>query len=291
VRAPYERFLRYLVSRKADVDLALERIGLPPVGELFVHQTMPKLRAGAPRTALRYLDSHDDRVVFKKDLIAWAEKHEIRPLWEDRPEFRTGAPDAALAAAQSLFFSPRTRSVLGMLLLCRAAVDDLRKVMRDRFGVQVSERVLSVYESIFWDWRQTTPAFWQDILPRFSADERQCYAIALRWPPPRVSELRHFLGLDTQREPEAVLRQLMENAEQSYLEAMSTPTPDHRSALPWAALAGKMAERLWREAKVAAKPVEDPAGRFNLVSVRVERTPIPTLAELEGEVSYKPEPR
>jgi len=286
VRYPYERFLRYLVSRKAKVDSALERIGLPIVGEVWASRTLAALYASAPPQIVRYLNAPRGRPFVKEGFLAWAEKHEIDTLWRDRPEFRVGDPSPSVALAGRLFFSPATRAVVGMLLLCDVQRAEICQIIKERFGLEIPEAALSVYQSLYWDCRQTTRAFWQDVVRTFSAEERQFYAHGLRWPPPRVDELRQLLGLDADDDPEAAFKEMLAIAKRGLRDAANAPIPEHQDVFKWMAVVERAAAQLRKGAKAAA-PKEDEGhsltAGLSCISISVDKVPIATLAELEGE--------
>jgi hypothetical protein len=291
VRYPYERFLRYLVSRKANVNDALERIGLPSVGDLWRPSAVGSLCASAPLHIKRYLNAPRGYPLIREGFLEWAEKQEIDTLWRDQPEFCTSGPSPTIALAGRLFYSPARRAVVGMLLLCGVARDEICQIVKDRFDVEVTESALSLYQWLYWDCRQTSRAFWQDVLPNFSAEERQLYGHGLRWPPPRVDELRQLVGLDADDDPKAALRQMLALANRGLRDAAAAPIPEIQDVFKWMAVVERAATQVQKV--VQAQPKEgdaapDPAAGFNLFSVTVDRLPIPTLAELQGELPEMP---
>lgn len=291
MRYPYERFLRYLVSRKANVHRALGRIGLPSVGDLWAPSTLARLCASAPPHIMRYLRAPRGRPVPKEGFLDWATEHEIGLLWRDQPEFRIGEPSPALALAGRLFYSPVMRATLGMLLLAEVGRDDICQIVKERFGIESVDAALSIYEPVYWDFRQTTGALWQDVLGTFAPEERQFYAHGLRWPPPRLEELRQLLGLATDDDPEAALKETLAIAKQGLREAVNAPIPEYQNVFKWAALVERTAAQVRKGAKAQLKQGEaapDPAAAFNLFSVTVDKLPIPTLAELQGELPEMP---
>jgi hypothetical protein len=288
VRYPYERFLRYLVSRKANVNGALERIGLPRIGDLWVPTTLARLRKSAPPSVAHYLDSPGRELRFKEGFLEWAEREEIRAFWEQDSAILTGDPDPAFAQAGDLFYNALTRTTVGTLLLCGFRVGDVASTLEEIFGWRPSDRAVSLYETHYWDYRRACEAFWTDVIPSFQRDERQSYAIGLRWPPPKLYEVRHWLGLPTDEDPAAALTEVMVHALGRFRAEKSEPIPDEEKIFRNLAFVERTADKLMRKKGGALKdgpPNQDAARQLTLFSVVPEKARHPTLAELSGDVS------
>lgn len=293
MRYPYERFLRYLLSRKADVPRAVERIGLPSLGEMWKPRAWRELCAAAPPQILKYLHSPPGRPVPQEGLIEWARALEMDLWWREQPELG-GAPDPALGLAGRIFFVPATRAVVGMLLLADVGHDDLQAIVKERFRFEVDEAALAVYEHAYWKRDERSGEFWKDLLETFAPEERQLYAHGLHWPPLPLAELRQLLGLaPSDDDPEEALRESLMIARQGLREATRAPVPEHRSVFQWLAVVERAAVQVRKGLQLKrlkeGQTEPDPAQAFSLFSVPVDRTEIVTLADLQGTLPEAPD--
>ena len=287
---PYERFLRFLVSRKVDLAQALNRLGLPRVGDLWVSDCRSRFRKTAPVIVRRYLDSDDQVVIFRDGFLEWAKSEQILGLWEIQPEFANGSPSANLDIAFRVFVNPTARAVLGMLLLSKASRDESAAIIKERFDIVIPSEALDLYISLFWDVAAMGRTCW----PRFVAslltkEERHYVSYGVQ--DPTTDEIRYALGL-TQGElnTETVLKNIMSQAHHRFKYAMEQPSPEEVSAFKWAELALKAAHELSSTQKTfqLTAPGASPADSFALFSVEVERTPIMSLTDLHGELPQQP---
>jgi len=294
VRYPYERFLRFLVSRKADVASAIVKLGLPPVGGLFEVDCRTHFRKTAPATVLAYLDSADRNIIFTDGVLEWAESEGIRPLWEIQPEFRH-APDPGLEVCLRIFMNPVARAVTGLLLFSKASQKDAAALLAERYDVPITEEMLAMYSRLFWDVAGMGRGAWPDFIARLlTKTERHWLGLGLG--SPTLEDVKRFLGVERELDPQVVIRSVMTHSFNRFESAMNEPHPDDHGAYKWAELALKAAHEL--QASKPSGPVGGGSGADGgtagslagdrLFSVRVDKTPITTLAELQGEISETP---
>lgn len=284
---PYERFLRYLVSRKADLPKALEQLSLPKVGDLWILDTKAALRRDAPASVQSYLASKSSSVVFTDGFLEWAKTREIDLLWKDQPEFLTGKPDRVVLDALDLFCAPMTRTVIGMMLWARTPDDALISIFKERCKEELTPEALAVYRRLFCDVSSVDSAFWKTTLKEFPQEEGHYLAVGMDQP--STEQIRYIFGLDTQVTPERTDAIVLMHATRQFELMMQAPNPGMTDARAW----GQLALQASKESKSSAPkqlPAETAESRFALFSVRVEKTHIPTLAELQGEVSPPPAP-
>ncbi|TAL45887.1 MAG: hypothetical protein EPN91_01300, partial [Salinibacterium sp.] len=150
-RYPYERFLRFLVSRKRDVNRTLERLGLPRAGDLWIADCRKSLREAGSASLRQYLESPEaERLTFRDGVLEWAEREGIRVLWEMQEEFGE-VQSKDFDVAWALFSHPTSRGILGMLLLSRASGKEITEIVHDHLGTTLTDAQLTLYRTLFWD--------------------------------------------------------------------------------------------------------------------------------------------
>ena len=285
MRYPYERFLRFLVSRKVPVDRTLGRYGLPSVGGLWEAECRTDLRKTAPYSVTQYIDADDDQeMVVTAGFLDWAEKEGIRPLWEIQKEFGGRPPAPELDTAFQIFVNPFSRSVVGMMLLSRATTEEIVELITGRFGVDLD--ALEVYTKIFWDTKLLGRTGWRTFIDDLKTKEERHF-ISLGLQAPTTEEIRQYLGMNTCFTPEDIAERIMSKSYAQFESAMEQPDPEAAGAVKWADLALRAAKEI-RETKRSSAADDDglPSGDFNgMFSVQVEKVEHISLAELQGQVS------
>lgn len=282
MRYPYEKFLRFLVSRRANIKEVVSRHGLPQVGDLWVARARSDIRRNAPFEVKEYLNKKEATLRPSPSIISWAEEEGIAGLWRAQPEFG-GMEHEHLYVAHRLFADTRTRGILAMLTMSAVSDDSIVETLQEKFDADVPRGAIDLYRSIFWDCSQMGTDDWEIFLPSISNnEERHFIALGLRG----VSEqtVADALSVDSPViDYEFVINQIVARSYEQFRNAVEHPTPDLHSAREWASLALNAI----KTAKVAVTSNDDTpisAGFVGLFSVQPTSSKHPTIADLAGEV-------
>jgi len=288
VRYPYERFITFLISRKIDVSEALERVELPPVGDMGIADRKEKIRKTAPPSLVRYLgQSRNDReLVFRDGILDWASENGILSLWQRQKEFGRKI-DLGLEEASNIFLNANARTILGTMLLADASPDEITEVIREQFSIDVDRDILASFKNIFWDVGGMGRKSWEDFIPELYDDQRQIVALGMRGMKP--NDIRYAIGAEVPSDPKDVLQDILTHAHNQFKQAMSSASPGNFGAFRWADLATKVASVMSSshlgsfggdgEEEFPRRGVE---GMFSVV---VESPKIVSLDDLDGELS------
>jgi hypothetical protein len=285
VRYPYERFLRFLVSRKVEVNQALSRFGLPPVGGLWTASCRTTFRESAPYSIVRHLDSSDTTLLTTDGVLDWAETEGFRALWDAQPEF-AGSMSRELDVALRIFASPRARIRMGLFLFSKATPSEIVDVTREHFDMEIGPSIVELYRRVFWDAQSMTRRSWEILFESMEKEERHYLALGLD--NPTLDGVKCILGMKYSLEPDAVLRRLMVTSIEQYDTLMKQPIPSP-DALRWAEMAKSAAVAL--AAHVPKKSAEPglPTDFGGLFTVQISKSNHVSLADLQGQVGT-PEP-
>lgn len=288
MKYPYDRFLRFLVSRKVHVNTTLERYGLPRAGDIWIADCRSAIRREGPDALRIYIDSPGTELTFRDGVLDWASKEKIFPLWAMQSEFG-GAANLDLEFAFRIFVNTHSRGVLGMLLLSRVTDDDIIAVMNERFDMKLTFEVIGLYREIFWDVANVGRAMWHPFCESLPSDEERNF-IVFGLNGPKIADVRDMLNLEISLDQRAILSQIINKSYMRYKAEIESPHPNN--AIPWAELTLKA---IGTAKQVGGLNSADdgkmlPAERFKgLFSVVPTKSNHPTLAELAGEVG-RPEP-
>lgn len=286
-RYPYERFLRFLVSRKLDVNLTLERLGLPRTADLWFVECRRSLRYSAPAALRQYLESSESEyLVFRDGVLEWAESQGIRVLWEMQSEFGA-AKVSDFDVAWSLFSHPTSRAIVGMLLLSRASGKEIIEVISDHLAITLTDAQLVMYQSLFWDVSQIERSSWGSFAQTLKTQEESNY-ISFGLGTPSLAEVRDLLNLDiTAVDHRQILNQIIAKSYLQYQRAMNSASPEANDAMRWAELTLKAISTA-KSAGGIGHAADEPltgADKFRkLFSVEPGKMKPPSLSELMGEV-------
>lgn len=284
---PYERFLRFLVSRKIDHDQALSRYGLPPAGGLWFARTKSDLIDNGPYPISTYLSSKSTELSFRDGILEWAEEEGFRELWEMQPEFGE-IRNPVLSAAFQIFINPSSRPVAGMLLLTHASMDDVCETLQEYLRSPVTSEVVLLYQRIFWDVDSTTDDEWDELIEDLT-DDNEKHLLSLALQGQTIDLARSALELDTEVNAEAILQKMLSHNAVMWEEARRYGDEDRTRS--WQESALRVMKEL-REARKSHSPTDGmpAAGDFaGLFSVQVSEIVHPTLAELQGEIAPRAE--
>ncbi|KKM06445.1 hypothetical protein LCGC14_1743920 [marine sediment metagenome] len=285
MRYPYERFIAFLISRKADVNGILERIELPAVGDMGIADRKERMRETAPPAILRYLrqNRHDLKLVFRDGILDWAEKNDIRCLWERQKEFgRKIVP--ALESASNIFLNPYSRTVLGAMMLAEAPIEELVEVMDQQFSTEVTSDIISYFSSLFWDVKTMGRQGWDEFIP--TLDDEQRHVIDLGARGGRPDDLRYAIGAATPSKPKEVLQDILTHAHHQFKQAIAAPHPAAHNVFKWADLATKVVSSM-RSGGFGGDGDEPNPRQVapSLFSITIEEPRIISLDDLDGEIA------
>ena len=283
---PYERFLRFLVSRRLDPDRTLDRYGLPSVGNFWFAKTNTNLIEQGPYAIASYLKSKTGELVLRDGILEWAEKEGFRELWEFMPEFGE-LGNETLDEAFRIFINPEARAMAGMLCMARGTDTEICKAMTDGFHREISMDVLNMYRRIFWDTTNTTDDEWRELIEEFrTKNERTLIAQGVNGQ--SVNFARGALELPIAVDVHEMLREMLSYNYTQWQDAAISRNAE--GVWMWQSAALKLVRELREGARAAASMdtgLPSTLDYENLFSVEISRTVHPTLAELQGEVSEK----
>lgn len=285
MRYPYERFLRFLVSRKVDPNRVLARVGLPAVGGLWASGCRTTFRKSAPYPIVRYLDSEDAELAAKDGVLDWASSEGFRELWDAQPEFGNRmAPD--LDVAIRIFSSSRARIRMGLFLFSKATPSEVAESTKEHFDMPIDPTTVELYRRIFWDGSAMSRGSWDLLFESMEKEERHYLALGLE--NPTLDGVKCVLGMKYSLEPDAVLRRLMVTSIEQFDNLIKQPIPGS-DAIKWGEMAKSAAVALAQH--VPKKVVETgiPADFGNLFTVQISKSNHVSLSDLQGLVGV-PEP-
>ena len=292
MRYPYERFLRFLVSRKVDVNSTLDRYELPPVGGIWVAECRTYLRDHAPYAIVNYIDSDDDDLSFHDGVLEWADAEGIRPLWEMQREFSGGPATTVFDEAFKVFVNPCARAVLGCLLLSRATESESRGLMLEQFDVDLSPEAFKIYKTIFWDVAVVGRKSWDRFLEMLKSPEERSY-VAYGLCSPTADEIRDMLGMESAVDDEVIVNNIVNRSYQQFKKAMDEPHPEAAGAMRWAELTLK-AIAVKRSGGIGGRGDGPPLGTDfkSMFSIEVTKSKHVSLADLasQGTVALPKDP-
>lgn len=287
MRYPYDRFLTFLVARKAEPSLVLDRYGLPGIDRLWILDCRKRIRETAPPAVVAHLDSDSDEVLAFDGFLEWAESEGIRPLWEVQREFGGRALSDELDTAFSLFINRFSRSVVGLLLLAKADSKSIADIVKERLDLGIDAPAIAMYRSLFWDVdnvpRERWPRFTNCLLTR---EEQHLITIGYR-DKPNLATIRQILDLQPAMVTEQeALTHLIETAHQNYKTALKCPDPESGDAFRWASIMLKAISTSSTRSKFSGGdgPGEN-VDLSGLFSVKVTKSHHVSLAELQGQYS------
>lgn len=286
MRYPYERFLRFLVSRKVDVNQALNRYGLPNVGGMWTAEARTHIRKSAPYAITHYLDSDEDELTLRDGVLEWAEVEGFRELWVAQAEFGGRQACPQLDVAFRIFINPFARCIMGLLLLSRARDDEIVEIIQERFDVGLEEEALPLYRDIFWDVRLMGRSAWSGFVQSLLTKEERHY-LSYGLAAPTCEEVRHILGLEAMLDPETILSQIMSKAYLQFKAAMEEVHPDLAGATRWADLSLKAINSMNNRNR-GGRDDENPiaASDFGgMFSVQIAKSSHVSLTDLKGQLA------
>jgi len=280
---PYDAFVKFLITRKADVNRTLASLGLP---ELSEKELLRKniLAGPLPPSVKSFIDSEENDLSHKEGFLEWAEAHQIRELWEIQPEFmhsdlRTLTRGSNnMKKACDLFADPRKRTALSLLLMREFDVEDIISTFSEHFSYELDEKVITLSQKYFFDFSEMTPTDWHSLFNNLPPEERDQLAVGRE--PHSRQFIEHSIGGTPNLTYEEVLNDIMVTSYYKFKALIDQPLMDIM-AQRWATMAMAAGEKKMKYTKGDRSDInEDIQMRFTF-----QETRFPTLAELATEPS------
>jgi len=278
MRYPYDLFISFLITRKADVNGTLTSLGLP---ELTENELLSKnlFSGNLPPAVRSYFKSKSDKITSKKAFIDWTESHDIREMWELQPEFiktshRTLTSDStSLKEAFDIFSDPRHRTAMSLLLMRNFDIDDIASTFLTKFSKEVGHDVITLGQRYFFRFSNMRPVDWRNLLNGVSPEERNKLLIG------RDGSSKEFIeqtiGVTPKISYEAILSDIMVSSYYKFKALVDVPLMDSMSQR-WATMAMVAGEKKVRFTNDNDADLDEELQlRFDF-----EETQFPTLEEL-----------
>lgn len=233
MRYPYSLFIKFLISRKADVNRTLESLCLPPIDaeERAAHDTPA---APLPRSVEKFFQSPSNIVTAKEGFLDWAKVHGIDELWSVQPEFEDDSDPQSrrdILAACELFADPNKRTSLAVLLLKGFSDEAVSEVFESKFDHKVSAKTLEVARRYFFDFTRLTRADWQHLLEGIPKDQKAMLHLGLE---PHTKEfVQYSVGKLPSLSFDEIMHDIMVSSYYKFKACLNQPLADQR-AMQWA---------------------------------------------------------
>ncbi len=276
MRYPYDLFISFLITRKADVNGTLLSLGLP---ELTDNEILSKnLFSGKlPPSVSSYAKSN--KIGAKKAFIEWAESHGIREMWELQPEFIKTSHRSLTEGSTSLndafkiFSDPRHRTAMSLLLMRNFDKDDISSTFLTRFSISVDVDTITVGERYFFDFSRMRPADWRNLLNGVSPEERNKLLIGRE--ETSMEFVEQAIGVTPKVSYESILNDIMVSSYYKFKALVDVPLMDSM-AQRWASMAMLAGEKKVRFTSDSDMDLDDELQlRFDFTEPQ-----FPTLEEL-----------
>jgi len=275
---PYRRFLKYLAFRKANVRRVLKEIALPDVDVLFLVTLLAGLCETAPPLVYKYLNGRSRNNDFVKDeaFRRWAESEGIQPFLPAESQ-----ADSAVDGATNILLNRVDRTLVGTLLLARIPPPDIVAIAKERSGLVLDLPTIAKFDELFW--QSAMRVDWLENIGTFAVDQQHYLARALERSL-TVDDVRRLLGLESASDMQ--INELVEVRDLTRTYVKKLLRSDSAIALQGADVLCRL-DKYVRDLQRDATQAVQQGGAFDLFSVQVERLPIRTLADLDGEVSSR----
>lgn len=233
MRYPYSLFIKFLISRKADVNRTLKSLCLPQIEaeERAAHDTP---NAPIPRSVEKFFQSSKNTVVDKDGFLDWAKAHDIYELWSIQPEFEDVIDPKSrreIVAACELFADPNKRTSLAVLLLKGFSAEAVSEVFEAKFDCKVSAKTLDVAKKYFFDFTRLTRSDWQHLLEGIPKDQKAMLHLGLE---PHTKEfVQYSVGKLPSLTFDEIMHDIMVSSYYKFKACLDQPLADIK-AMQWA---------------------------------------------------------
>jgi len=237
---PYERAIRFLISRKVDVNTALKRLKLPVLEWREEMARRNRLKGGAlPPVVDAYFRSEQVLINGSQAFLAWAQAEEIDELWSRQAEFSKRNDD--LNEACRAFANPALRTVLGLLLMAGFSNDEVIEVIYQRSEFKLTAAAVELFKKLFWDVKVMRKEDWLSLLDDMEKDQRTLLSLAFEGK--GRNYIKFALGVVPEVDLRDVLTNIMTKAHMRFNEMLELPDYNEAQAIAWAQLAMKAGEK------------------------------------------------
>lgn len=245
MRYPYDLFIRFLVTRRADVNATLESFGLPELTEEEIKERSDLLSSTLPPSFVEYLDSEKNIVKNKTGFLEWTEIHDIREMWEIQPEFKIseerkitrGSSD--MTKACEIFADPQKRTALSLLVIRAFDFEDIVELFQNKFNFILTKGTYKYALKYFFDFSAMHQNDYANLLQNVSPEERNSLNLALT--PNSKDFLSYRIGSVPNLSYDEVLQDIMVTSYYKFKACQNEPLMD-MLAMKWAAMAMKAGE-------------------------------------------------
>lgn len=233
MRYPYSLFIKFLISRKADVNKTLKSLCLPQIeAEERVHHDTPA--APIPRSVEKFFRSPQNLVTDKEGFLEWTKVHDIYELWSIQPEFEGDSDPKRrreIHGACELFADPNKRTSLAVLLLRGFSDEAVSEVFKSKFDTEVSAETLSVAKKYFFNFTRLSRADWHHLLDGIPKDQRAMLHLGLE---PHTKEfIQYSIGKLPALSFDEIMHDIMVSSYYKFKACLNQPLADQR-AMQWA---------------------------------------------------------
>ena len=275
MRYSYDLFIRFLFSRRTNVNGTLESIGLP---RLETDETKSK--------SLSTFDLPDEVAAFihkggdPSKVTGFMESMRslgIHEMWEVQKEFLKNGVGRSMRVAWLIFSDTQLRTAYAVLKLSRFTVEEIEALFRDKYDINITKAVRSVLDRWFFDFSSLEREDWVHFVNRLDDEQRNKFMLVLKRKPKAAIE--HALESTPNMGYRDVLADIMSTAYHKFKQAQGHPLLDP-VAMRWAELAMKAGEKQVKYTKDPTKDLrKDVQMRFEF-----EELNFPTLSELPDEL-------
>lgn len=233
MRYPYSLFIKFLISRKADVNKTLSSLCLPPIEaeERAEHDTPA---APLPRSVEKFFQSPQNLVTDKEGFLEWTKVHGIYELWSVQPEFEADIDPQRrrdILGACDLFADPNKRTSLAVLILKGFSDEAVSEVFEAKFDTKVPAKTLAVAKRYFFDFTRLTRADWQHFLEGIPNDQKAMLHLGLE---PHTKEfVQYSVGKLPSISFDDIMHDIMVSSYYKFKACLDQPLADQR-AMQWA---------------------------------------------------------
>lgn len=278
MRYPYDPFIKFLITRKADVNGTLESLGLPA---LTSNELLSKdiTVATLPPEVVAFLADPSGPPENREPFLEWADKEGIRELWEIQPEFLHSSLRAltkgsgAMKKACDLFAHPSRRTAMSLLLMREFPTDEIIDTFSEHLNLEIEAGVVELAKKYFFEFKGMSPTDWHSLFHNLPPEERD--QLQLGREPHTKEFIEYSIGKMPSLTYEEILNDIMVTSYYKFKALANQPLMD-TLAQRWATMAMMAGEKKIKFTKGDRKDLnQDIQMRFEF-----EDTPFPTLAEL-----------
>lgn len=233
MRYPYSLFIKFLISRKADVNKTLTSLCLPRIeaNERAAHDTPAE---PIPRSVERFFQSPHNVVTEKEGFLQWAKVNGIYELWSVQPEFEDDSDPTErrnILAACELFADPNKRTSLAVLLLKGFDDEAVSSTFEAKFDTKVSAKTLAVARRYFFDFTRLSRADWKHLLEGIPKDQKAMLHLGLE---PHTKEfVQYSVGKLPSLSFDEIMHDIMVSSYYKFKACLDQPLADQK-AMQWA---------------------------------------------------------